>query len=65
MSHPTCRCSVSLGRCDRRDLLVDLEGFHLVSVARRERGLVLDIESCNRCAGCPGWGDLLKVTGAW
>ena len=55
MSHPTC-CSVSLDRCDRCDLLVDLEGFHLVSVARRECGLVLDIESCDRCAGCPGRG---------
>ena len=56
MSHPTCCCSVSLDRCDRRDLLVDLEGFHLVAVARRECGLVLDIESCDRCAGCPGCG---------
>ena len=55
VSHPTC-CSVSLGRCDRCDLLVDLEGFHLISVARRECGLVLDRESCDRCAGCPGCG---------
>ena len=52
MSHPTC-CCVSLGRCD---LLVGLAGFHLMSVARRECGLVLDIESCDRCAGCPGCG---------
>lgn len=56
MSHPTCCCSVSLGRCDRCDLLVDLEGFHPISVARRECGLVLDRESCDRCAGCPGCG---------
>mgnify|MGYP001141477623 CR=1 FL=1 len=56
MSHPTCCCSVSLDRCDRCDLLVDLEGFHLMSVARCECGLVLDIESCDRCAGCPGCG---------
>ena len=55
MSHPTC-CSVSLDRCDRCDLLVGLEGFHLIAVARRECGLVLDIESCDRCAGCPGCG---------
>lgn len=53
MSHPTFCCSVSLDRCD---LLVDLEGFHLVSVARRECGLVLDIESCDRCAGGPCCG---------
>ena len=56
MSRPTCCCSVSLGRCDRCDLLVGLAGFHLMSVARRECGLVLDIESCDRCAGCPGCG---------
>lgn len=34
--------------------VVELEGFHLVAVARRESGLVLDIESCDRCAGCLG-----------
>ena len=56
MSHPTCCCSVSLNRCDRCDLLVGLEGFHLVAAARREYGLMLDIESCDRCAGYPGCG---------
>ena len=56
VSHPACYCSVSLGRCDRSDLLVDLEGVHLVCVARRECGLVLNRESCDRCAGCPGCG---------
>ena len=56
MSHPTCCCSVSHDRCDRCDLLVDLEGFHLVAADRRECGLVLDIESCDRCVGCPGCG---------
>ena len=56
MSHPTCCCSVSLDRCDRCDLLVGLEGFHLIAVARRVCGLVLVIESCDRCAGCPGCG---------
>ena len=54
MSHPTCCCSVSLDRCDRRDLLVGLEGFHLMSAVRTPDALVLDIESCDRCAGCPG-----------
>ena len=47
VSHPTC-CSVSLDRCDRRDALVDLEGFRLVAATRRECGRVLDIESCDR-----------------
>ena len=63
MSHPTC-CSVSLERCDRCDLLVDLEGFHLIAVARRECGLVLDIESCDRFAGCPGCGAIVQGVGA-
>ena len=56
MSHPTCCCSVSLDRCDRCDLLVGLEGFHLMSAVRTPDALVLDIESCDRCAGCPGCG---------
>ena len=56
MSRPTCCCSVSLGRCDRCDLLVDLEGFHLMGVARTPDALVLDVESCNQLAGCPGCG---------
>ena len=63
MSHPTCCCSVSLGRCGRGDLLVDLEVFHLVAVARRECGPVLGIESCDRCAGCPGCGVIAQGHG--
>ena len=56
MSHPTCCCSVSLDRCDRCDLLVDLEGFHLMSAVRTPDALLLDVESCNQLAGCPGCG---------
>ena len=56
MSGPTCCCSMSLDRCDRCDLLVGLEGFHLMSVARTPDTLVLDVESCNQLAGCPGCG---------
>ena len=56
MSHPTCCCSASLDRCDHCDLLVDLEGFHLMSVTRTPDALVLDVESCNQLAGCPGCG---------
>ncbi len=53
MSHPTCCYSVSLGRCD---LLVGLEGFRLMGVARTPDVLVLDVESCNQLVGCPGCG---------
>ena len=63
MSHPTCCCSASLDRCDRCDLLVDLEGFHLMSVARTPDALMLDIESCDRCAGCPGCGVIAQGHG--
>ena len=63
MSDPTCCCCVSLDRCDRCDLLVGLEGFDLIAVARRECGLVLDIESCDRCAGCPGCGVIAQGHG--
>ena len=56
MSHPTCRCPASRDCRYRCDALVDLEGFHLVAAARRECALVLDIKSCDRCAGCPGYG---------
>ena len=55
MSPPTC-CSVSLDRCDRCDLLVGLEGFHLMSVARTPDALVLDVESCNQLVSCSGYG---------
>ena len=63
MSHPTCCCSVSLDRCDRCDLLVGLEGFHLMSVARTPGALVLDVESCNQLAGCPGCGVIVQGHG--
>ena len=56
MSDPTCCCSMSLDRCDRCDLLVGAEGFHLMSVARTPDALVLDVESCNQMVGCPGCG---------
>ena len=65
MSHPTCCCSVSLDRCDRCDLLVGLEGFHLMSVARTPDTLVLDVESCNQL-GVPWlWAESHKATGVW
>ena len=63
MSHPTCCCSVSLDRCDRCDLLVGLEGFHLMSVARTPDALVLNVESCNQLVGCPGCGVIAQGHG--
>ncbi len=63
MSHPTCCCSVSLDRCDRCDLLVGLVGFHLMSAVRTPDALVLDVESCNQLAGCPGCGVIAQGHG--
>ena len=63
MSHLTCCCTASLDRCDRCDLLVGLEGFHLMSVARTPDALVLDVESCNQLAGCPGCGVIAQGHG--
>ena len=40
-----------------------MEGFHLVAAARREYGLMLDIESCDRRAGCPGCGVIAQGNG--
>ena len=63
MFHPTCCCSVLLDRCDRCDLLVDLQGFHLMSVARTPNALVLDVELCNQLVGCPGCGVIAQGRG--
>ena len=63
VSHPTCCCSVSLDRCDRCDLLVGLEGFRLMSVARTPDALVLDVESCNQLVECPGYGVIAQGHG--
>lgn len=63
MSLPACCCSVSLGRSGLCDLLVGLEGFHLMGVARTPDALVLDVESCDRCAGCPGCGVIAQGHG--
>ena len=59
----TCCCSASLERCDRCDLLVGLEGFHLMSVARTPDALMLDVESCNQLVGCPGCGVIAQGHG--
>ena len=63
MSHPACCCSVSLDRCRRCDLLVGLVGFHLMSAVRTPDALVLDIESCDRFAGCLGCGVIIQGRG--
>ena len=63
MSHPTCCCCASLDRCDRCDLFVGLEGFHLKSAARTPDVPVLDVEPCNQLVGRPGSGVIAQGHG--
>ena len=64
MSHPTCCCcSASLDRGERCDLLVGLEGFHLMGMARTPDALVLDVESCNQLARSPRCGVIAQGHG--
>ena len=56
MLNSTCACPVALDRCERCDLLLGLPGLHLISVARARTRLMLEVESCDPVAGCPGCG---------
>jgi transposase len=56
MLNSTCACPVALDRCDRCDLLLGLPGLHLISVDRARTGFLLEVESCDPVAGCPGCG---------
>jgi transposase len=44
------------GYCDRCDLLVGLDGLHVVAVAAAGRALTVTVESAARLAGCPACG---------
>lgn len=41
----------------------DMEGFHLIVVERSDTGMVLEIESCDPVAGCPGCGVIAQGHG--
>lgn len=56
MPNSTCPCSDAFDRCGRCDLLLDVPGLHLVAATRAQKGLVLEVESCDPAAGCPGCG---------
>ena len=51
-----CACPNALDRCERCDVLLDFPGLHLVAVSKARAGLVLEVESCDPVAGCPGCG---------
>ena len=56
MLNHSCVCPNALDRCDRCDFLLDFLGLHLVAVSKARAGLVLEVESCDPVAGCPGCG---------
>ena len=56
MLNHSCVCPDALDRCDRCDVLIDFPGLHLVAVTQAPSGLVLEVESCDPVAGCPGCG---------
>lgn len=56
MPNHSCVCSDALDRCDRCDVLLDFPRLHLVAVTQAPSGLVLEVESCDPVAGCPGCG---------
>ena len=57
MSEPTSCCRVRGGYCERCDVLVGLEGLHVIGVDREDGGrLVVEVESEPTPMGCPACG---------
>ena len=53
MSEPTLCCRASGGYCDRCDLLVGLDGLHVIGVDRDDGGgLTVRVESAPEVMGC-------------
>ena len=57
MSEPTLCCRALGGYCERCDVLVGLEGLHVIGVDRDDGGrLVVTVESEPTLLGCPSCG---------
>lgn len=57
MPEPTSCCRASGGYCERCDLLVGLDGLHVIAVERNEGGgLTVTVESAPSLMGCPACG---------
>ncbi len=67
MSEPTARETArwcpDRSYCSSCDLLVGLEGFHVVEVARSDAGLRVVVESAAQPMGCPDCGVLVPSRG--
>ena len=59
MPEPTWRCRAAGGYCDRCDVLVGLDGLHVLAVERDPRDrLTVTVESAPEPMGCRGCGVL-------
>jgi transposase len=56
MSEPTSCCALPGSHCARTDALFNLDGVHVLDVARRGDGLELTVETGASVAGCPSCG---------
>ena len=58
MPEPTLCCRALGGYCDRCDLLVGLQGLHVIGVDRDDGSgaLTVTVESKPEAMGCPGCG---------
>ncbi len=57
MSEPTSCCRTSGGYCDRCDVLVGLDGLHVIGVVADAGGrLTITVESAAEPMGCPSCG---------
>ena len=57
MTEPTLCCRAAGGYCDRCDLLVGLDGLHVIAVERDDGGrLTVTVESAPAPMGCPTCG---------
>jgi transposase len=60
----TCgRCDNAPRYCDRCDLLVGLDGLHVVKVERGDAGLTVTVETQRRRGGCPVCGVVAQSHG--
>ena len=57
MPEPMLCCHAAGGYCERCDLLVGLDGLHVIGVERDDGGrLVVEVESEPTLMGCPACG---------
>lgn len=67
MPEPTLCCRARGDYCDRCDLLVGLDGLHVIGVERDDGGrLVVEVESESSADGVSGLGSSRTATaGSW